>query len=733
MDIVVKNYNKLLDNKHKLDIISLSDFLFKRGDNLLRDEFIKGKFLRPEKIKKEDFQTLYTWFFNFDIQSGLSFVGDDFPADYYNEEIITYILKYFDEQFRYKDLMKFFNSELLNELYFKKILINHNPYYLKFMSKDMDDYYELVKIAFRKYSYILLGEPWFPREYIPQLKKDFPEDKEIIEYYLLKENISREVRKLLKEENDMKDNNILDKLSKRNGIDLVSLMTFFSNKGDDYLSALIFNKHYENLTIDKATFEKMYIEWFTGTVDILESDEDSEYFDISGTRVGDYIPQEYYTEKITNDIIFRFGKDHAIRHLLNFNSDIVINIVKDYLLDERYTQLLNYFSEDSIDDENVVKLFNYLIPKNPKLIEYIPYTKDYRFFCEKAVSIDAMSLLRMDQRFITYDIFKKAYLQNKDILNFINGLFYKEYIDMLKNEFPEDFNLQESKNSLLKEENDLVDNDSDENELDIFSLSEFLSSKGDNYLKVLLYTRNYKEIVIDRDTFNKMYIEIFKNFLDRMEDYYDDYLESDRIGDYIPKEYYTEEIIKNLLNKFNIDDCIKYLINQYCENFAPVMQRYMMEMYSSYLITYIKTDIEGYFDLCKNMIKHMSTAIKDVPDTYEKYYELCKFALSTTNNPQLILYITSKYITEELCYIAVSKVPTSYGYLHSKFQTYELLKFAYSKDKEILNTWKFDKDYISRLKNDFPEDKEYIEKNQLKEYISREVRKLLREYYLKKR
>jgi hypothetical protein len=218
-----------------------------------------------------------------------------------------------------------------------------------------------------------------------------------------------------------------------------------------------------------------------------------------------------------------------------------------------------------------------------------------------------------------------------------------------------------------------------------------------------------------------------------MDDYSDDYLESNRIGDYIPKEYYTEEIIKNLLNKFTIDDCIKYLINQYCENFAPVMQRYMMEMYSGYLITYIKTDIEGYFDLCKNMIKHMTTAIKDVPDTYEKYYELCKIALSTTNNPQLILYITSKYITEELCYIAVSKVPTSYGYLPSKFQTYELLKFAYSKDKEILKNWKFDKGYISQLKNDFPEDKEYIEKNQLKEYISREVRKLLREYYLKKR
>jgi hypothetical protein len=199
MDIVVKNYNKLLDNKHKLDIISLSDFLFKRGDKLLREEFIKGKFLRPEKIKKEDFQTLYTWFFNFDIQSGLSFVGDDFPADYYNEEVITYILKYFDEQFQYNDLMKFFNSELLNEFYFKKILIDHNPYYLKFMSKDMENYYELVKIAFKKYSYVLLGERWFPREYMSQLIIDFPEDKEIIEYYLLKEHISREVKKLLRE------------------------------------------------------------------------------------------------------------------------------------------------------------------------------------------------------------------------------------------------------------------------------------------------------------------------------------------------------------------------------------------------------------------------------------------------------------------------------------------------------------------------------------------------------
>jgi hypothetical protein len=75
--------------------------------------------------------------------------------------------------------------------------------------KEIENYYSLLKICYEKNREFILKleyfDDWtFPKEYIPQLIKDFPEDKEFLERYLrkewlLKEYISKKIRKLLKE------------------------------------------------------------------------------------------------------------------------------------------------------------------------------------------------------------------------------------------------------------------------------------------------------------------------------------------------------------------------------------------------------------------------------------------------------------------------------------------------------------------------------------------------------
>jgi hypothetical protein len=201
----LKNFDRLSDNKHQIDLLSLNDFLLEKGDKLLNYFISDNNFRNLEDITKEDFHSIFTVIFpGGNVNSGLGFVGDDFPADWYNKKIVNYILSHYFF-YKYEDIKILFNKELFGFYKFHEILITKNPFYLKHTPKDVENYYDLVKIAYAKTSDIV-NEEWFPKEYIPQLIKDFPEDSEGLKTYLLKEYISREVKKLLREAIYKKEN-----------------------------------------------------------------------------------------------------------------------------------------------------------------------------------------------------------------------------------------------------------------------------------------------------------------------------------------------------------------------------------------------------------------------------------------------------------------------------------------------------------------------------------------------
>jgi len=81
-----------------------------------------------------------------------------------------------------------------------KKAVSQNAWALDNVPKDIENYYSLVKIAYQKSkeSVSIIERNWFPKEYIPQLMKDFPQDSEL-KKYLLQENIRKHVRKLLRE------------------------------------------------------------------------------------------------------------------------------------------------------------------------------------------------------------------------------------------------------------------------------------------------------------------------------------------------------------------------------------------------------------------------------------------------------------------------------------------------------------------------------------------------------
>jgi hypothetical protein len=205
-----KNIKKLVDNNNKIDLLSLNNFLIKEG-HLFLDKIInkgKDKWVRKEDITKEEFQSNYLEIFgvcqniaiNFDTNiSEFIFIGDDFPVEWYTDEII--------DELRY--------DENNDGSYLARLNSNINGYYeiceeyindgisgaLQFIPKTLKNYYNLVPLAFL-FNHNIINTSWFPKEYIPRLIKEFPEDSEerkILEKYLLKEYITKEVKNLLRE------------------------------------------------------------------------------------------------------------------------------------------------------------------------------------------------------------------------------------------------------------------------------------------------------------------------------------------------------------------------------------------------------------------------------------------------------------------------------------------------------------------------------------------------------
>jgi hypothetical protein len=195
---MLNNFDKLSNNNHNIDLISLNKFLLEKGDNFLENLIDNNKFIKKEDITKEFFQKKYRTIFDgiFSVDDSFSFTGEDFPVEYYNEKIIKNLVEEYNKFGKY---LLFLNSKL--DIYFqlaKYTITTKASWMLIYIPKTIENYYSLVKLAFEKDNNII-REEWFPKEYIPKLINDYPQNTDFLKKYLLKEYISKEVRKFLKE------------------------------------------------------------------------------------------------------------------------------------------------------------------------------------------------------------------------------------------------------------------------------------------------------------------------------------------------------------------------------------------------------------------------------------------------------------------------------------------------------------------------------------------------------
>jgi hypothetical protein len=503
-------------------------------------------------------------------------------------------------------------------------------------------------------------------------------------------------------------------ISDIHNIDIISLNKFLLDKGDKFFGKLLYYNWC--LLPDKETFQKNWMYYI---------EKYDKYNEDGFGKKSNLIPKEYYTKEIINSILKTdFDSNHSFT-LINQYADGFAESVKGYLLDRvMYTNLL-YFIKSDIP--GYFELCKSLIKKNPSYIDYVPKTYDNQKLvelCALAVSIDGMILRYVRDkidlfsnpnviytaiknntialRFVPtsienyYSFLKTAYTLNKRIISIDSA---KEYLDDLKRDFPEDIdfiekriNLQENK-SLLKEENFNEESfvfTSDRHKIDIKSLSNFLIEKGDRVLDTLLYARGYKEIDYYSDFFREEIIKYVNSDIIKKipKELWDDYsfclTVSSRNG------YYAIDFInEDFLNDYNI---VKNLLTQQGE-----------------LINKVNPDILD--EKLIRLANKTNTSGKDLTDTcyfwehYDGRYELLKKIISVY--PDKI-----RFIRPSDSRFAVDK------------KYYELLKIAYLKNKNILRykdiKYKYTP-YYEKLKNEFGI------KFYLKEYISKQVRKLLKE------
>jgi uncharacterized membrane protein YecN with MAPEG domain len=239
------------------------------------------------------------------------------------------------------------------------------------------------------------------------------------------------------------------------------------------------------------------------------------------------------------------------------------------------------------------------------------------------------------------------------------------------------------------------------NKIDLISLNNFLFKKGDDLLEFLLQINEYKKIDSS----------------------------SDRIHN-----YYLEKGIKNVP---------KYLFNNYS---------FCNKAVSNYgnALQFVPKHLKDY-KLCDKAVSNHGNALQFVPK-HLKDYKLCEKAVSNYGNA--LEYVPEKLIDYALCEKAVEDRYTALEYVPENLKDYKICDKAVSNygnvlefvpenlrdykickkallngvGKEVLDY--IPKKYMSQLIKDFPEAEEFLKQYFLQEYISKEVRKLLKEYYL---
>jgi hypothetical protein len=302
----------------------------------------------------------------------------------------------------------------------------------------------------------------------------------------------------------------------------------------------------------------------------------------------------------------------------------------------------------------------------------------------------------------------------------------------------------------------------DKHELDLISLSNFLDKNNDSYLYTLLTEKD----LIDFYNYNNII------YYDYYNDYYD--YKNDKIDiDYIFQKY--EEYLPNGYKTFK--DCRKRLIEDISNikhiplglrfyDFCLIVANYTeierdsnnwLISYNSKkdFIKYIPTDIEEYEYLIQlasfrnnsyithlprnskayyDILKINPKAIRFIPE-YKRTENICNMATQIALNSNMehiyivLEYIPDKYKTNKMCIDFFNRDTMSFIYIPDKYKTYKMCNIAVKFSEHFITY--VPNEYIAQLKKEFPKSVIIQRYNDLQEYIQKEVKKLLREYYLK--
>jgi hypothetical protein len=417
----MKNFNKLNDTKHEIDLISLSDFLLEKGDDYL-DKFIKKEFKKPEEITETYLKLWYKSVFNIGSYFGVSytefdFTGDDFPIEWYMD---TKFLDTLFEESGIKFLMCV-PKVLRYDYEVCERSINKNPISLKYVPKDIENYYGLVKLAFKK-KQNLITQKWFPKEYIPQLKNDL--DDELSQHYL---NLQESKNSLLKEENFNEESFVFT--SDRHKIDIKSLSNFLIEKGDRVLDTLLYARGYKEIDYYSDFFREEIIKYVNSDIIKKVPKElwDDYSFCLTLSSKNAYYAIDFINEDFLNDY-------NIVKNLLSQQGEL-INKVNPDILDEKLIRLANKTNTSGKDLTDTCyfwehydgryELLKKIISVYPDKIRYI-HANEYKY--------------ALDNKY--YELFKIAYLKNKNIMRYNKLIKHWSYYERLK---------KEMQDSLLKE------------------------------------------------------------------------------------------------------------------------------------------------------------------------------------------------------------------------------------------------------------------------------------------
>jgi hypothetical protein len=291
-----------------------------------------------------------------------------------------------------------------------------------------------------------------------------------------KNNNLQESNSLLKEE-EFFNVEQLEYDSDKNKIDLQELSEFLYNNGDDYLEYLLANKEY--IKVDSKNVFRLYKNKnFKDVTEFLNIGYDFLNVILTDPIEKNKIEQFYLKNRYPHDYPDILWESRAFCEAALIKQKSCLYKVPLKFRDYKMCKLAVSFDGDNIKSvpENIenyyslcemavsqrawslmlidknkwdYNLYEKAVSQNGGVLFYIPEKyRDYNL-CEKAVSSEPSSIYDVPKNIENYySLIKLAYSKDKTVILDMN--LPKEYFDKLKNDFPKDFNLQESK-SLLKE------------------------------------------------------------------------------------------------------------------------------------------------------------------------------------------------------------------------------------------------------------------------------------------